>query len=150
MAGISLTVKLLGAKKLIDTLKSKDTISKPVESGIKRTVLYYERITKKLTPVLFGHLRSSITSKIAPTHGIVGTNVNYASYIEYGHKQEVGRYVPAIGKRLVQPFVPARHVFGGSRRIKGKGPFTRALELLHTWLDKGEHKIHAEIDERFQ
>lgn len=26
--------------------------------------------------------------------------VEYASYVEYGHRQEPGRYVPALGKRL--------------------------------------------------
>lgn len=31
--------------------------------------------------------------------------VEYASYVEFGHRQEVGRFVPAIGKKLVQPWV---------------------------------------------
>lgn len=31
---------------------------------------------------------------------IVFNSINYASYVEYGHRQEPGRYVPAIGKRL--------------------------------------------------
>ena len=35
--------------------------------------------------------------------------VEYASYVEYGHRQQVGRYVPAIGKRLVQPYVPPKY-----------------------------------------
>lgn len=30
----------------------------------------------------------------------------YAEYVEYGHRQEPGRYVPAIGKRLKKPWVP--------------------------------------------
>lgn len=30
------------------------------------------------------------------------------SHAEYGHLQEVGRYVPAIGKRLVAPKVDAK------------------------------------------
>ena len=34
--------------------------------------------------------------------------VDYASHVEYGHKQEVGRYVPQIGKRLVEPRVEGR------------------------------------------
>lgn len=29
----------------------------------------------------------------------------YASYVEYGHRQEPGRYVPAIGKRLKKGWV---------------------------------------------
>ena len=38
----------------------------------------------------------------------VGTDVKYAPYVELGHHQEPGRYVPAIGKRLKASFVPAK------------------------------------------
>lgn len=31
--------------------------------------------------------------------------VEYASYVEYGHRQEVGRYVPAIKKRLKKHWI---------------------------------------------
>ena len=31
--------------------------------------------------------------------------LEYASYVEYGHRQEPGRYVPAIGKRLKRAWV---------------------------------------------
>ena len=34
--------------------------------------------------------------------------VHYASYVENGHRQEVGRYVPAIGKRLVNSWVEGK------------------------------------------
>ncbi len=34
--------------------------------------------------------------------------VEYAPYVEYGHRQEVGRFVPAIGKRLKNAWVPGR------------------------------------------
>lgn len=36
----------------------------------------------------------------------VGTNVEYAAYVELGHHQQPGRYVPAIGKRLKKDYVP--------------------------------------------
>lgn len=32
-------------------------------------------------------------------------NTEYASYVEYGHRQQPGRYVPAIGKRLKRAWV---------------------------------------------
>ena len=35
--------------------------------------------------------------------------VRYAEYVEYGHRQEPGRYVPAIGKKLKEPW--AKGVF---------------------------------------
>lgn len=34
--------------------------------------------------------------------------VQYASYVEYGHRQEPGRYVPALGKKLKQRWVKGR------------------------------------------
>lgn len=39
--------------------------------------------------------------KIGATYQVTITNsVKYASYVEYGHRQTPGRYVPAIGKKL--------------------------------------------------
>lgn len=32
----------------------------------------------------------------------------YASYVEYGHRQEPGRYVPALGRRLKKGWVPGK------------------------------------------
>ena len=37
-------------------------------------------------------------------------NIEYAPWVENGHRQEVGRYVPAIGKRLVNGFVEGKHM----------------------------------------
>lgn len=37
-------------------------------------------------------------------------NVKYASYVEYGHRQHVGQFVPVLGKRLKKPWVPGRHM----------------------------------------
>ena len=34
--------------------------------------------------------------------------VAYASYVEYGHRQTVGRFVPAIGKRLKQNWIEGK------------------------------------------
>lgn len=36
--------------------------------------------------------------------------VSYASYVEYGHRQTPGRYVPALGKRLKASWVPGRYM----------------------------------------
>lgn len=63
-----------------------------------------------LAPVDTGNLRNSITSEVdmGEKAVYVGTDVEYAPSIEFGHHQEVGRYVPAIGARLVREFVPAQ------------------------------------------
>ena len=38
----------------------------------------------------------------------IGSDVKYAKFVEEGHRQEVGRFVPAIGKRLKKPFVQGK------------------------------------------
>ena len=40
----------------------------------------------------------------------VADDVPYASYVEYGHRQKPGRYVPAIGKRLKESLVPGKRM----------------------------------------
>lgn len=38
----------------------------------------------------------------------VFNDLKYAPYVEYGHRQQVGRFVPQIGKRLVRSWVNGR------------------------------------------
>lgn len=63
-----------------------------------------------LAPIKTGNLKGSMTSEVSQEEKAVyiGTAVEYAPFVEFGHHQEVGRYVPAIGKRLVREFVPAK------------------------------------------
>lgn len=39
---------------------------------------------------------------------VVENTKEYASYVEYGHRQNVGRFVPAIGKRLKNNYVKGK------------------------------------------
>ena len=66
-------------------------------------------------PVVTGNLRRSITSSDVKHYGneysmTIGSSLEYVQAVEYGHKQEVGRYVPAIKKKLKKEFVPGNHV----------------------------------------
>ncbi|MFW2500411.1 HK97 gp10 family phage protein [Clostridium diolis] len=68
-----------------------------------------------VTPVKTGILRRSMTHgkiiKMPNSWTIkIGSSIEYAQAVEDGHKQEVGRYVPAIGKKLVKEFVPGKHM----------------------------------------
>lgn len=55
----------------------------------------------------------------------------YASYVESGHRQTPGRYVPAIGKRLVASWVEGKHMLEISEgNLKGILP-----GVLQTKLD---------------
>ena len=69
--------------------------------------LVAEGYAKRLCPVDTGNLRNSIThdSDMSDQSAVIGTNVEYGKYIELGHRQDPGRYVPAIGKRLVSDHV---------------------------------------------
>ena len=69
---------------------------------------FFAKVIKK-TPVDKGQLRRSWDVEIKETGGgceIVLTNfAEYASYVEHGHRQTPGRYVPAIGKSLKKSWV---------------------------------------------
>lgn len=68
-----------------------------------------ETYAKKLCPVDTGNLRNSIThQRQGDDTELIGTSVEYAPYVEFGHHQTPGRYVPAIGKRLVASYVPGK------------------------------------------
>lgn len=56
-----------------------------------------------------GVLKGSITHEPRGEDTVaIGTNIDYAPYVELGHHQQPGRYVPAIKKRLVKSYVPAK------------------------------------------
>lgn len=68
-----------------------------------------ETYAKKLCPVDTGNLRNSIThQREGDDTELIATAVTYAPYVEIGHHQTPGRYVPAIGKRLVASYVPGK------------------------------------------
>lgn len=69
------------------------------------------RDSVNLSPVDTGDLRAAWKCS-APENGSVDVynNTEYAAHVEYGHRQEVGRYVPALGKRLKKPFVEGEHM----------------------------------------
>ena len=49
--------------------------------------------------------------------------VEYASYVEFGHRQQPGRYVPAIGKRLKKSWVEGKFMLTiSSQEIQEAAP----------------------------
>ena len=67
---------------------------------------------QELCPVDTGAMRDGITHAYNDDgHQVtllVGTNVYYAPYVELGHHQTPGRFVPAIKKRLVRSWIPGK------------------------------------------
>ena len=103
-------------------------------------------LVKPLTPVQHGTLRAgwdnalgglgaasvSKTQGAGSSYSVTVENATpYASYVEYGHRQTPGRYVPAIGKRLVASWVEGKHMLE-----KSEGTLSGILPgVLQTKLD---------------
>ena len=62
----------------------------------------------------------------------VHNNTYYAYYVEYGHRQHVGQFVPVLGKRLKRPWVPGQFMLRRSHEeVQG---------IARSYL---ERKLHA-------
>lgn len=91
------------------------------------------------TPVKSGNLRRSMThgkvELISKVYRVrIGSALPYAQAVEEGHFQEVGRYVPAIGKKLRRSFVPGKHMIGDS------------IEIYQNELQKSiQHRLKNEV-----
>lgn len=71
------------------------------------------------TPVDSGDLRRSWIFAGVEKSGFIfemdlSNNLEYADYVEYGHRQEPGRFVPAIGKRLKANYVSGYYMLRDS------------------------------------
>lgn len=82
-----------------------------------------------------GSLRDAWTILPVEKHGntyeiTVINNLDYASYVEYGHRQTPGRYVPALGKSLKVSWVKGRFML----TISEQEVKTLAPELLNDML----------------
>ena len=87
-----------------------DAFCKAVTKDIAARLL---RKTIQKTPVDTGELRRSWTvgdiRKQGDCYYIEVINpLEYAQYVEYGHRQTPGRYVPAIGKKLKKSWVQGK------------------------------------------
>lgn len=129
-----LKLKILGVEALQKKL-SAETIKTPLGQAIKKITLFTEREAKKAAPWQTGRLRSSITSRIESTpiapFGVIGTNVKYAEFVEYGTKK-------------MEP----RHMVG-SRKVFGLGMFGYALSLLKEKMPEFVKDLGKEIQARF-
>lgn len=80
------------------------------------------------TPVDTGDLRRSWVFAGVEKSGFIfemdlSNNLEYADYVEYGHRQEPGRFVPAIGKRLKADYVSGYYMLrDGTNRLEESLP----------------------------
>lgn len=82
-----------------------------------------------------GSVKDAVTYAASLPVEVVGDNyvitiinpVHYASYVEYGHRQKVGRFVPAIGKRLKNDFVEGKFMLTKAE-VKVEGNAQKVIE----------------------
>ena len=98
----------------INSQVSGGQLKNEVKNSVRNVGETYKRNAQTNTPVQSGDLRrswqlkgpffagSDITIKLR-------NSKNYASFVENGHRQTPGRYVPAIGKKLKASWVPGQH-----------------------------------------
>lgn len=89
------------AEKILRKFNKTETVEKDVSKLVKDTLYNIERDAKKKCPVDTGRLRGSITTNIISTYsGEVGTNVEYAEYVEYGTRYQNAKpyFEPAVEK----------------------------------------------------
>lgn len=124
--------KIIGLE-LLKKKCEKSTIQEPVNEGIKKLAVWMVKTVKVSTPVDTGRLRSSVSSQVYGSTAKIGTNVQYAQYVEYGTRYIEPRYVKE----------------GSSARILGTGPFTYAMELLQGKIKDFLGEIGKAISVRF-
>lgn len=73
---------ILGLDKLVNKLDKLSDID--IEDTLNKACILVENDAKINCPVDSGQLRASITHEVRDKTGIVGTNVEYAPYVEYG------------------------------------------------------------------
>ena len=97
-----LSIEIEEGKELAEKLQKSSTVEKPLADRLRKLVLTLEGIAKKATVVDTGRLRASITHTYEEKSGFIGTNVQYAPFVEYGTKRMAARHMDGATKVLGQ------------------------------------------------
>lgn len=101
-----------------------ESLSKDIAARLLRKVV--KRTPGKTGALrnLWGAAKDIRVKKNGDTYEVtIENSASYASYVEYGHRQTPGRFVPAIGKRLVKDWVEGQFMLTLSEHeIKGQLP----------------------------
>ena len=95
----------------------------------------------KRTPSDTGNLRRNWTVSDVRKNGEnyeieVSNSAEYASYVEFGHRQKPGRFVPAIGKRLKKSWVKGKFMLTISESELQKQAPAVIEKKITEWLKK--------------
>lgn len=137
--------------------KQKELIGRNAEAAVRNTVLYGLRLIVRDTPVDTGLLRSSILgdfggdapgkeeslTRIQGLHAVIGTHLEYAVYVEYGHQL-------AIPKTPKQKQLAYLFAVGILRREKGGIKYKKNARLVRTGITGQplNASLHKRINQR--
>lgn len=132
-----------------DGLKEFQKIIQEMEKGkeqlmidtIKELATRLLRKVIKRTPSDTGNLRRNWTVSDVRKNGEnyeieVSNSAEYASYVEFGHRQTPGRFVPAIGKRLKKSWVKGKFMLTISESELQKQAPAVIEKKITEWLKK--------------
>lgn len=126
-------------KKIIEEMeKEKEQL---MIDTIKELAARLLRKVIKRTPSDTGNLRKNWTVSDVRKNGgnyeiEVSNSTEYASYVEFGHRQTPGRFVPAIGKRLKKSWVKGKFMLTISESELQKQAPAVIEKKITEWLKK--------------
>ena len=132
--GVKLSIEITEGKDLAKRFADSGNVKGPLENGIKKLTLKVEREAKKATVVDTGRLRASISHRFSGTSAAVGTNVQYAEWVEWGTDKS-------------NPPNEGRHMEGASK-VFGLGMLGYAIEATKEWAKERGGDIAKEIANR--
>ena len=115
--GVLINVKIAGMNEALNAMKLRQINARNVDKlAIQRVALLLRDTMVRFAGaghpehpnVQTGRLKSSIRYTLeegTPAKAKVGSDAPYAPFVEFGHMQTPGRFVPDLGKRLVASFV---------------------------------------------
>ena len=142
MASSKIKVQFNGLKefqKIIEEMeKEKEQL---MVDTIKELAARLLRKVIKRTPSDTGNLRRNWTVSDVRKNGgnyeiEVSNSTEYASYVEFGHRQTPGRFVPAIGKRLKKSWVKGKFMLTVSESELQKQAPAVIEKKITEWLKK--------------
>lgn len=144
MASSKIKVQFDGLKefqKIIEEMEKEKEKEQLMIDTIKELAARLLRKVIKRTPSDTGNLRRnwvvSDVRKNGENYEIeVSNSTEYASYVEFGHRQTPGRFVPAIGKRLKKSWVKGKFMLTISENELQKQAPAVIEKKITEWLKK--------------
>ncbi len=127
---MAINVQVLGAEEIIKALTNKDILSN-VNKELSKLAIKMANRAKKATVVDTGRLRASIATQMSDLSAEIGTNVEYAPFVEFGTSK-----------------MEARHLEGSSK-VLGEGMFTFTVNNSQEDIDKFSDEMGKIMSDRW-